>query len=101
MKTDRSVSFHAVVPNDPKVAGFVMVEQVKSIDYRMRKVRRIGTASDAVLEEVLSILDACNLYHLSKQAMRQIGFLPHGFSVNRLVTAASGDCMSDFFDSRY
>jgi mRNA interferase MazF len=47
------------VPNDPKVAGFVMVEQVKSIDYRTRKVRHIGTASDAVLDEVLSILDAC------------------------------------------
>jgi mRNA interferase MazF len=59
VKTDRSVPFHAVVTNDPKVAGFVMVEQVKSIDYRTRKVRRIGTASDTVLEEVLSILDAC------------------------------------------
>ena len=58
-KTDRGFPFHVVVPNDPKVAGFVMVEQVKSIDYRTRKVRRIGTASDAVLEEVLSILDAC------------------------------------------
>lgn len=60
MKTDRSVPFHGVVTNDPKVDGFVMVEQVKLIDYRMRKVRRIGTASKAVLEEVLSILDACN-----------------------------------------
>jgi mRNA interferase MazF len=58
-KTDRGFPFHVVVPNDPNVAGFVMVEQAKSIDYRMRKVRRIGTASDAVLDEVLSILDAC------------------------------------------
>ena len=58
-KTDRGFPFHVGVPNDPNVAGFVMVEQVKSIDYRTRKVRRIGTASDAVLDEVLSILDAC------------------------------------------
>src|SRR5574337_45482 len=58
-KTDRGFPFHVGVPNEPNVVGFVMVEQVKSIDYRTRKVKRIGTASDAVLEEVLSILDAC------------------------------------------
>ena len=58
-KTDRGFPFHVVVPNDPNVAGFVMVERVKSIDYRTQKVRRLGTASDAVLDEVLSILDAC------------------------------------------
>jgi mRNA interferase MazF len=37
----------------------VMVEQVKSIDFRSRKVKLIGKASQCVLEEVLSILDAC------------------------------------------
>ncbi len=58
-KADRGFPFHVVVANDPNVSGFVMVEQVKSIDYRTRKIRRIGAASDAVLEEVLSILDAC------------------------------------------
>jgi mRNA interferase MazF len=36
-----------------------MVEQVKSIDFRARKAKSIGKASDAMLEEVLSILDAC------------------------------------------
>ena len=36
-----------------------MVEQVKSIDFRARKAKRIGKASNAVLEEVLLILDAC------------------------------------------
>jgi mRNA interferase MazF len=48
----------AVIAN-PAVAGFVMVEQVKSIDFRARKAKRIGRASDSLLEEVLSILDAC------------------------------------------
>ena len=57
--TDRNFPFHVAVVNDPNVTGFVMVEQVKSIDFRARKAMRIGRASDRVLEEVLSILDAC------------------------------------------
>jgi len=57
--TDRSFPFHVAVVNDPNVAGFVMVEQVKSIDFCARKAKRIGRASDSVLDEVLSILDAC------------------------------------------
>ena len=57
--TDRVFPFHVAVVNDPNVTGFVMVEQVKSIDFRARKANRIGRAPDSVLEEVLSILDAC------------------------------------------
>jgi len=57
--TDRSFPFHVAVVNDPNVTGFVMVEQVKSIDFCARKAKRIGRASDSVLDEVLSILDAC------------------------------------------
>jgi mRNA interferase MazF len=57
--TERNFPFHVGVVNDPTVTGFVMVEQVKSIDFRARKAKRIGRASDSVLEEVLSILDAC------------------------------------------
>lgn len=47
------------MPEDAGVTGVVMVEQVKSIDFRSRKARRLGRASAATLEEVLSILDAC------------------------------------------
>ena len=57
--TDRNFPFHVAVVDDSNVTGFVMVEQVKSIDFRARKAKRIGRASDKVLEEVLSILDAC------------------------------------------
>jgi len=39
--------------------GFVMVEQIKSIDFRARRAKRIGRAPTPVLEEALSILDAC------------------------------------------
>ena len=57
--TERNFPFHVAVVNDPNVTGFVMVEQVKSIDFRARKAKRIGRVSDSVFEEVLSILDAC------------------------------------------
>ncbi len=57
--TRRDYPFHVTVPAGDGVTGFVMVEQVKSIDYRSRKAKRLGTASTAMLEEVLSILDAC------------------------------------------
>jgi mRNA interferase MazF len=56
---DRQFPFHVAVVGDPEVTGFVMVEQVKSIDCSARKAKRIGRASDGLLEEVLSILDAC------------------------------------------
>jgi mRNA interferase MazF len=57
--TDRHFPFHVAVRENPRVTGFVMVEQVKSIDFRARNAKRIGKASDSLLEEVLSILDAC------------------------------------------
>jgi len=57
--TERGYPFHVAVVDNPDVSGFVMVEQVKSIDSRARKVKRIGRASEGTLEEVLAILDAC------------------------------------------
>lgn len=57
--TRRDFPFHVSIPEGLAVTGVVMVEQVKSIDYRSRSVKRIGTAPEPVLEEVLSILDAC------------------------------------------
>jgi mRNA interferase MazF len=57
--TDRGYPFHVAITDSPNVKGFVMVEQVKSIDYRARQVKLIGKASDDLLDEVLSILDAC------------------------------------------
>ena len=57
--TRRDFPFHVEIPEGQKVTGFVMVEQIKSIDFRARKAKRIGRASIQVLEEALSILDAC------------------------------------------
>jgi len=58
-KTDWGYPFHVAIADNPKVKGFVMVEQVKSIDFRARQAKLVGKASDHLLDEVLSILDAC------------------------------------------
>jgi mRNA interferase MazF len=57
--THRGFPFHVSIPPDQSVGGFVMVEQVKSVDFRARKAMRIGSAPRQVLEEALSLLDAC------------------------------------------
>lgn len=57
--TDQGYPFHVAVTNDPDVRGFVMVEQVKSVDFHARKAELIGRASDDVFDMVLSILDPC------------------------------------------
>ena len=57
--THRGYPFHVAVLRNPDVKGFVMVEQVKSIDYRARQAKPVGKASEDLLDEVLSILDAC------------------------------------------
>jgi mRNA interferase MazF len=57
--SDRGYPFHVSINDNLDVKGFVMVEQVKSIDFRARKAQPIGIASDDVLDEVLSLLDAC------------------------------------------
>ena len=57
--SDRGYPFHVAITDNRQVKGFVMVEQVKSIDFRARQAKHIGKASDDLLDEVLSILDAC------------------------------------------
>ncbi len=57
--TDRNFPFHVKVTDQPSIAGYVMVEQVKSIDFVSRKVRFVKKAPSEILNEVLGILDAC------------------------------------------
>jgi mRNA interferase MazF len=63
-RTHRNVPFHVAVPQPSSLTGYVMVEQIKSVDYSSRKVRFVEKAPTAVLDEVLAILDAC-LYESS------------------------------------
>ena len=57
--TRRDYPFHVPITGTETVTGVVMVDQVKSIDFRARKVKKIGRAAPALLDEVLSLLDAC------------------------------------------
>ncbi len=57
--TNRNIPFHVALPREMSVTGFVMVEQVKSIDFRARRVKLIEKIPDSTLNDVLSILDAC------------------------------------------
>jgi len=58
-RTDRAFPFHVRIPAGEDVDGQVMIEQVKSIDFRSRGMKRIGRASPPVLAEALAILDSC------------------------------------------
>jgi mRNA interferase MazF len=57
--TRRDYPFHVAIPEGSDVTGFVMVEQVRSIDFRARQAKRIGKAPEQVFQEALSLLDAC------------------------------------------
>jgi mRNA interferase MazF len=57
--TELDFPFHIPIQKDSKLTGFIMVEQVKSVDFRSRGAKRIEHSSDELLSEVLSILDAC------------------------------------------
>ena len=56
--TDRRVPFHVPITGRTSLTGFVMCEQLKSLDYRSRRLKLIARAPQAVLEDVLAIVDA-------------------------------------------
>lgn len=57
--TNRDIPFHLPVPASASLTGFVMVDQVKSIDFVARKARFIEKAPDELLEDSLDVLDVC------------------------------------------
>ena len=57
--TERNIPFHVEVPHESSLTGYIMVEQIKSVDYASRQVKFVEKAPGSVLDEVLSILDAC------------------------------------------
>lgn len=58
-RTFRNVPLHVAVPEESSLTGHIMVEQVKSVDSARRRVKFVEKAPGFVLDEVLSILDAC------------------------------------------
>jgi len=57
--TNRNFPFHVPIPDELTLTGYIMVEQVKSIEYQSRKIKFIEKAPSNIMIEVLSILDAC------------------------------------------
>ncbi len=57
--TNRGIPFHVAIPKQSSLTGYIMVEQVKSIDFKSRKIKLIEKASNSIMIEVLGILDAC------------------------------------------
>ncbi len=57
--TDRKIPFHLAVPSTSSLTGFVMVEQVKSIDFNARKVKFVEKAFPQLVEDVIALIDVC------------------------------------------
>jgi mRNA interferase MazF len=57
--TNRKIPFHLPVPENSSLTGFVMVDQVKSVDYRARRAKFIEKADDELVSDVLEVLDVC------------------------------------------
>lgn len=55
--TKRNFPFHVKV-NSEQITGFIMVEQMKSIDYKSRKIKFIEKAKQETIDEVLSIVES-------------------------------------------
>ncbi|MEO6392892.1 MAG: type II toxin-antitoxin system PemK/MazF family toxin [Pyrinomonadaceae bacterium] len=57
--TDRKIPFHLQVPNSSSLTGFVMAEQVKSIDFRARQARFVEKAPVDFIDDVIAVVDVC------------------------------------------
>lgn len=57
--TNRGIPFHLPVPSTSSLTGFVMVEQVKSVDFNTRKANFVEKALPQFIEEVLAVVDVC------------------------------------------
>ena len=54
----KGYTFEVPLPETFKVKGVVLVDQIKSMDWRLRKARFSTKAPDAVLQDVLDKLEA-------------------------------------------
>ena len=56
--TRRGIPFHVPVPEAASLTGYIMVEQLKSVDYHSRQISFVEKAPSDTLNDVLAILDA-------------------------------------------
>ena len=55
--THRNIPFHLPIPSSSSLTGFVMVEQVKSVDYTTRGAKFIEKAPQGLIEDSIEIID--------------------------------------------
>ena len=55
--TNRDFPFHVEVKSE-NLTGFIMTEQIKSIDYKVRKAKFVEKVNDDVLAKVLGITES-------------------------------------------
>jgi mRNA interferase MazF len=56
--TDRNIPLHVRLTEPCTLTGFIMVDQIKSVDYKARNAQCIEKAPPEIINEVLAILDA-------------------------------------------
>lgn len=57
-RADRQHPLQVPIPEGHGADGYVLVDQVRSVDAHARGIRRLGRAPDPVVDQVLAILDA-------------------------------------------
>lgn len=57
--TDRKIPFHLSVPSSSSLTGFVMVEQIKSVDFNSRNVKFVEKATPELIDDVLKVIEVC------------------------------------------
>ena len=57
--TFRNMPFHVKIPDNSSLSGYIMVEQIKSVDFVRWQAKFVEKADKYIINEVLSILDAC------------------------------------------
>ena len=55
----KKIPFHVKIPEHSSLSGFIMVEQIKSVDFASRHVKFVEKADKSITNKVLALLDAC------------------------------------------
>lgn len=56
--TDKGIPFHVCIPEHAGITGFVMVDQIKSVDFRARMIQFMEKAPPVLIREVMAVLEA-------------------------------------------
>lgn len=57
--TNRQFPLHIEIKELTRIKGFVMIEQIKSVDFKSRNIEFIEKSNVELLNDVLSMLHAC------------------------------------------